>query len=191
MIVAGIGTDVGKSVVAAILTTLFEGAYWKPIQCGPEPMEPLLGSLPIYPPAYRLKASSSPHQAAKIDPAAIVLPKSKRTLIVESCGGLLVPLTPHFTTLDLFSEWSLPWIVVSRHYLGSINHTLLTLEVLKQRKVKILGLIFNGEPDLEKEKAILNLSNVPLLNRLLPEAAICRNTIERYAKLWSGTPLPK
>jgi len=107
-----------------------------------------------------------------------------RPLIIESVGGVMVPLTKTHTTLDLFQTWMCKWVVVSRHYLGSINHTLLTLEVLKQRHIDIAGVIFNGEPNLDSEAAILEISQIPMLARLCPEKEFDKTTIHRYARLW-------
>lgn len=188
IIVAGIGTEVGKTVVSAILTTLLDGEYWKPIQCGDEGIAPLIKQR-IHPPAYSLKAAVSPHHAARLEnisicPELIQLPETTRPLIIESVGGIFVPLSKKILTIDLFEKWKARWVVVSRHYLGSINHTLLTLEALKQRKLSIAGLIFNGEPNPDSEAAILELSGIPFLGRVLPEANLNLQTIERYAKQW-------
>lgn len=191
MIVAGIGTGAGKTVVSAILTTLFEGDYWKPIECGESDSALLKQWLPkhvIYPPAYSLKAPLSPHHAARLENIAIedvILPKTTRPLIIESVGGILVPLSNNKTTLDLFQCWNCKWIVVSRHYLGSINHTLMTLETLKKRGIPIAGIIFNGEANPDSEDAILNISQVPCLARLFPEENITSTTIRRYASQWT------
>jgi dethiobiotin synthetase len=191
--VAGIGTDVGKTVVSAILTTLLKGDYWKPIQCGDEEdsdtatMKRWLNT--TYPPAYSLKAPRSPHHAARLENTliqldSITLPQTTRPLIIEGVGGILVPLTPQISSLDLFKSWNCQWVVVSKHYLGSINHTLLTLEVLKKFRLPILGIIFNGEHNPDTESAILEISQVPVLGRLLPEANLNPQTIQRYAKQW-------
>lgn len=197
IIVAGTGTDVGKTVVAAILTTLFNGDYWKPIQCGDEEnsdtatMKKLIDTTRhnIYPSAYSLKAPLSPHHAARlenisIDLDSIVLPKTSRPLIIEGVGGIFVPLNNTTLSIDLYQTWKCKWIIVSKHYLGSINHTLLTLEVLKQRDISIAGIVFNGEPNPDTETAILEISQPPLLGRLLPETTINPQTIQRYAKEW-------
>lgn len=183
IIVSGIGTDVGKTVVSGILTLLFDGIYWKPIQCGDEENALVLK----LPPAYALKAPLSPHHAARLENIAIQPmhpPKTERPLIIEGVGGVLVPLTTQTTTLDLFKSWNGQWIVVSRHYLGSINHTLLTIEVLKMHQIPILGIIFNGEPNPDTESAILEITKVPFLGRLLPEPEINLTTLKRYVEQW-------
>lgn len=197
IIVTGNGTGVGKTVVSAILTTILKGGYWKPVECDDEEgfdseivarlMDP--DKHPIYPSAYSLKTPVSPHHAARlenisIDPDRIKLPATDRSLIIETAGGVLVPLSTRMISLDLFSAWQARWIIVSRHYLGSINHTLLTIDALKSRKLSILGIIFNGEPNLDSEEAILQISRLPFLGRLLQEEKITKNIVQQYAKVW-------
>lgn len=195
--IAGAGTGVGKTVAAAVLTTRLEGDYWKPIQCGEgkksdtEQMRSWIDTRKhtIHQPAYSLQACLSPHHAARleectIDSKSIQLPATDRPLIIEGVGGLFVPLTLSFLTFDLFKQWKGRWIVVSRHYLGSINHTLLTIEALKLHGQEILGLIFNGDPNQDSEDAILSISKIPMIGRLFPEPIIDSATIQRYAKEW-------
>jgi dethiobiotin synthetase len=197
IMVAGIGTDVGKTIVSAILTTLLKGDYWKPIQCGEEEnsdtatMKRLIDTTrySVHPPAYSLKAPLSPHHAARLENISmnlesIALPQTTRPLIIEGVGGILVPLTPKTSSIDLFKSWDCQWIIVSRHYLGNINHTLLTIEVLKKLYLPILGIIFNGEHNPDSESVILEISQVSVLGRLLPEANLNPQTIQRYAKQW-------
>jgi dethiobiotin synthetase len=197
IIVAGSGTDVGKTVVSAILTTLMEGDYWKPVQCGEErysdtiAMKKLINTTNhhIYSPAYSLKTPLSPHHAARleniaINVEAIIPPQTTRPLIIESVGGIFVPLSTKVLTIDLFESWNCKWVIVSKHYLGSINHTLLTIDALKRRTIPLVGMIFNGEPNPDSEAAILDISKLPLLGRLLPEKNLNPHTIQRYAKQW-------
>jgi dethiobiotin synthetase len=194
--VTGCGTDVGKTVVASILVKALNANYWKPIASGSsqdsdsKAIERLTGidTHKIFPSSYSFKAPLSPHHAAKLEniyiqPDRIVLPQSEEPLVVETAGGVLVPLNEQTVTLDLFEKWNGLWVVVSRHYLGSINHTLLTLEMLKQKNKKIL-LVFNGDFNPESEEAILKLSNVPLLGRVLMENKLNAVTIEGYAREW-------
>ena len=219
-IIAGIGTEVGKTVVSAILTTLFQGDYWKPVQTGEEEvsdtsmMQTLIDTTKhrIHPPAYSFKAPVSPHAASRmentsINPDNILLPHTLRPLIIEMAGGIFTPLSLSSTAvskslflnssdlwiaskprgwinLDLFKCWQGTWILVSKHYLGSINHTLLTHYALKQHNIHPAGLIFNGKPDLDTEEAILQASKLPLLGRLLPEPTINPKTIQKYAEQW-------
>lgn len=191
IIVAGIGTEVGKTIASAILATLLKGSYWKPIECGHSDTACIqsLTNAPIHPPAYSLLAPLSPHHAARlekqtIEPNKIIPPVTTSPLIIESTGGIFVPINETTLTLDLFQEWNCRWVVVSKHYLGSINHTLLTLDALKKRNIAIAGVIFNGEANLDSENAILQISKIPLLGRLLPEPIINRQTIQRYANQW-------
>lgn len=197
IMVAGIGTDVGKTVVSAILTTLLDGDYWKPIQCGDQKntdSNTVKGWINvkrhfIHPPAYSFKAPLSPHHAARLEKTlvrleSIVPPETTRPLIIEGVGGIFVPLTPQILSIDLFNSWNCKWVIVSKHYIGSINHTLLTIEALKQRSLNILGIIFNGEHNPDTESAILNISKVPLLGRLLLENNLNSQTIQRYSKQW-------
>jgi dethiobiotin synthetase len=193
LIVAGIGTEVGKTVVAAILTVLFDGDYWKPIQSGYKDTDVIQNLINpacfrIHPATYSLKAPFSPHHAAllenvSIDLDAIQVPVTDRPLIIESVGGVLVPLNNKELTIDLFKNMG-SWIVVSRHYLGSINHTLLTIEALRHRQQQIQGIIFNGTPNPDTESVILEMTKLKFLGRLLPEKQICSQTIKRYAEEW-------
>lgn len=195
--IAGCGTDVGKTVVAAILTNLLKADYWKPIQCGMEDSSDtfMMGQWTdecintIHHPAYSLKAPLSPHHAARLEnisirTGSIILPKTERTLVIEGVGGIFVPLKTSFLCVDLFQTWSCNWIIVSRNYLGSINHTLLTIEALRQRQIPLAGIIFNGEPNPDSENAILEYSKLSCLGRLLPEPCINLKTIQKYVELW-------
>jgi dethiobiotin synthetase len=194
IVVAGIGTDVGKTIASAILTYTLDGDYWKPVQCGlcrdRETVEELLGGCrPTHPEALYLKAPRSPHHAAKlegftIDPGRIALPQISRPLIIEGCGGVLVPLNLKMSMLDLFASWDCEWVVVSRHYIGSINHTLLTLEAMKRRSLDIRGIIFNGDRCLQTEAAVLKFSNAPCIGRLKQEPQWNLKTIRAYARKW-------
>lgn len=197
IIVAGTGPDVGKTVVSAIVTTLLQADYWKPVQCGDENssdtctvkqwIDPSIST--VHPPAYSFKAPVSPHQAAQqenrcIEMNKFKLPNTQRSLVIESVGGIYVPLTLNNLSIDLFKQWHCKWIVVSRHYIGSINHTLLTLEALKSHGIPILGLIFNGVETPASEQAILGMSGVPFISRLLPEKQINSTIIQKYANQW-------
>lgn len=191
IMVAGIGTDVGKTVVSAILTTLLKGEYWKPIQCGESDSEVVKNWIDafIHPPAYSLKTPLSPHHAARLENTiihweSISVPQTSRPLIIEGVGGILAPLTTSTLSIDLFKSWNCQWVVVSKHYLGSINHTLLTINVLKQLGIPLLGILFNGECNPDSEEAILKIAQLPVLGRLYPEALINSQTIQRYAKQW-------
>ncbi|EJF09252.1 dethiobiotin synthase [Pontibacter sp. BAB1700] len=166
--VTGIGTDVGKTVAAAILTEALQADYWKPVQAGgldftdTDTVKSLISNEKsvFHPEAYRLKMAASPHKAAaaegiEIDVHGLELPETQNNLIVEGAGGLMVPLNKRYLVLDLVQQLGLEVILVSRNYLGSINHTLLTAEVLRYRKVPVAGIIFNGEENQTSEDFII------------------------------------
>ncbi len=192
IVITGCGTDVGKTVVAAILARAWGADYWKPVQCcgDGEPdtqrVARLVPGSTVYPASYTLQGHLSPHHAARlegieINTAVLSPPKTSRQLLIETAGGLLVPLTPSKLAIDLYTSWEAHWIVVSRHYVGSINHTLLTLKALQQRGLPILGVIFNGDPNPDTEQAILHFSGVRSLGRISPEPTINFQVIAKYA----------
>jgi dethiobiotin synthetase len=180
LVVAGIGTDVGKTVASAVLCRTLAADYWKPVASGTEDgpvdhqvMPALLAGTAskIHPCAYVFRKSLSPHIAAKLDGEEIGLeriqiPQTDRPLIIELAGGLAVPLNDSSTNLDLLTAWRFPVVVVSRHYLGSINHTLLTLEALRARDIPVAGIIFNGDELPDTERIIERLGRVPVWGRI-------------------------
>jgi len=178
LFVTGIGTGVGKTVVAAALVRHYGADYWKPVQSGDldntdsQSVRKWLGeSVTIHSERYRLTRPMSPHAAAAADGIDIcvsdfVLPSTRKDLIVEGAGGLLVPLNLHETLADLILHLRLPVAVVVRHYLGSINHTLLTCSVLKEKGIPVSGLIFNGTENRDSEQAILHLTDLPVMGRV-------------------------
>ena len=180
-IVTGTDTDAGKTIFAAALLAATGGTYWKPIQAGLEGETDSMavarlagGSGTVLPEVYRLTTPASPHLAAQIDdveiePAKLHLPEGegiREPLIVEGAGGVLVPLTRSRLQVDLFAQWGLPAIIVSRTRLGTINHTLLTIEALKRRGIPIVGIAFSGEPNDDSEQTICRIGNVARLGRL-------------------------
>jgi len=186
--ITGIGTGIGKTVVSAILTEKLKADYWKPIQSGDLENSDSLsiekmisnGTTKIHPERYRLSQPLSPHLSAKLDQieidlATFQLPQSDNDLIVEGAGGLMVPLNDRHLIIDLIKKLDLEVIIVSQNYLGSINHTLLTIDVLKRNNIKIKGIIFNGGANIESENYILNYTNiiclgkVPSLEEITPE----------------------
>ena len=194
LFITGIGTDIGKTIVAAILTEALQADYWKPVQAGLTPATDAgtvreLVQNPVshfHPERFRLQLPASPHAAAAAEgrtlrPADFALPATANHLIVEGAGGLLVPLAPGFLVVDLIAQLGLDVVVVSRNYLGSINHTLLTLEALRARGLPVRGLIFNGEPTPATEDFIRQHTAVPILPRLRPEAEISAAVVSRYA----------
>lgn len=176
--VTGIGTDVGKTVAAAVITQALDADYWKPVQAGLDQTDTdTLRALVTrtgfraHPEAYRLRAPMSPHAAAARENIEIRLdriqtPATDRTLVIEGAGGLLVPLADGSRVVDLIVQLNAPVVVVSRHYLGSINHTLLTLEALRARDISLLGVLFVGEENPETEAAIRGASGDRILGRI-------------------------
>jgi dethiobiotin synthetase len=177
-IVTGTDTDAGKTVFAAGLAGHLGGWYWKPVQAGLEDgsdseRAAALSGLPrerILPEAWRLTTPCSPHRAAEIDgvviePDRLTLPE-QRPLVVEGAGGALVPLTREVLFADLFARWGLPAIVVARTSLGTINHSLLTIEALRARGVPIHGVAFVGDPVEDSEATICAIGRVRRLGRL-------------------------
>lgn len=197
IIVAGTGPDIGKTLVSAILVKMLQADYWKPVQCGnldetdTDTVRRLtaMNADRYYPERYRLLTPLSPHHAARLEgisiiPQTIIPPKTSRNLVIECAGGVLVPLTMDVLQLDLFAEWNADWILVSKHYLGSINHTLMSLEAMQKRNVKLIGIVFNGEENMDTEQVILKHSKVPVIGRLTQEINISPQTINQYAEKW-------
>ncbi|UOQ50842.1 dethiobiotin synthase [Hymenobacter cellulosivorans] len=202
LFVTGIGTDVGKTVAAAILTEALQADYWKPVQAGLEPTTDTATVRSLvrnpnsvfHPETYRLHLPASPHAAAAaeqvtIRAAAFQLPRTDNHLVVEGAGGLLVPLASGLLLVDVIQQLGLEVVVVSRNYLGSINHTLLTLEALRQRGIRVRGLLFNGEPTPATEDFIAQHTGVPVMPRLRTESVVSAETVSRYAaefRQWFG-----
>lgn len=194
IVVAGIGTEIGKTICSAILVENLKADYWKPIQSGyPEDSdvrtikELTSKHATFHPSSYNLKAPLSPHTAAEMEGIEIELnqfqlPQTNNHLVVELAGGLMVPINDHETNLDLIKKLQLPIVLVSKNYLGSINHTLLSIEILRQHQIEIVGLMINGEPNPSGEKFIENFSNLPVLCRVNQEVSIHSETIQEYAK---------
>lgn len=179
--VTGTGTGVGKTVVSAGLASALGGDYWKPVQTGcledsdTDTVTRLaaLGPGRAHPPAHVYEAPLSPHEAARLEGAAIdladfELPGTDRALVVEGAGGLLVPLNDRHTMADLISRLGLPCVLVALSGLGTINHTLLSLEALKARHIPLLGVIMNGEPNAANADAIRTFGGVPVLLEIAP-----------------------
>jgi dethiobiotin synthase len=208
--VTGTGTDVGKTVVAAALADRLQADYWKPVQSGladlPEGDSGTvarLGGLAaerIVPPLYGLQAPLSPDQAAalegvRIDMAAFGLPDGNRPsggnrpLVVEGAGGVLVPLTHRHMMVHLMARLLLPTVVVANSGLGTINHTLLTLDALRSRNLPIAGVILNGPPQPENARAIERFGATPILGLLPPLLPLSCETLRATAATWDLSPL--
>lgn len=193
-VITGIGTDVGKTVVSAIVAEALQARYWKPVQAGDLDNSDSIKvarwtqNVKVLPEAFRLNQPMSPHAAAALEEIDIsleqlTLPEFHGNLIVEGAGGVLVPINSNgLVFADLFAHWKLPVIVVSRHYLGSINHTLLTVELLKSRGIEIEGIIFNGEENLATEDIIVSISGVKKLGRIPIAAEVNQEFVLREAE---------
>jgi dethiobiotin synthetase len=188
LFITGIGTGIGKTIVAAILTESLNADYWKPIQSGDldnsdtKKVKSLItnSKTVLHPESYRLTQPYSPHKSAaidgiRIDPEQIILPETSNKLVIEGAGGLMVPLNDNFLMVDLIPQLNAEVILVVQHYLGSINHTLLSLEVLRGRKIPVKAIIFNGDKDEYSEKAISNYIkcktlSIPKIDRVNKES---------------------
>ncbi|WP_299247699.1 dethiobiotin synthase [uncultured Cytophaga sp.] len=192
--ITAISTDSGKTLISAIVTNALQADYWKPIQAGVEQtdsdtMRQLLHSdySMIHPEAYLLKMPASPHAAAKdegvvIDLNTIQLPDTHgNDLVIEGAGGILVPLNDTDVVADLITHLDAEVILVSNHYLGSINHTLLTAEELKRRNIKVKGIIFNGPDNKETESIILKKTGYTELLHVYPEKKITSEILKAYS----------
>ncbi|MCP9629416.1 dethiobiotin synthase [Rhodopseudomonas palustris] len=179
IIVTGTDTGVGKTVFAAALAGALDADYWKPVQAGLDEGTDRenvlqLSGLPearLLPEAYRLNTPASPHLAAEldgvtIDPERLVLPQTQRPLVIEGAGGLLVPLTRTLLTIDVFARWQAPVVLCARTSLGTINHTLLSVEALRARHIPLLGIAFIGDENAESERVIGDFSGARRLGRL-------------------------
>jgi dethiobiotin synthetase len=196
--VTGIGTDVGKTIASAIITEALEADYWKPIQAGDlensdtHKVKDLVSNnnSTFHPNAVALKTPMSPHAAAEIDgvtvtSATIKRPKVNNNLVIEGAGGLYVPINNEEKIMSLITGED-EIIVVSRHYLGSINHTLLTIEAIKAKGLKLAGIIFNGDENKSTEEVILKMTGVKFLGRIENEPYFDKNVIKEYAGNFKG-----
>ncbi len=194
LFITGIGTGIGKTIVSAVLTEKLKSDYWKPIQSGDlDDSDTLkvkgLVSNPtsvFHTEAYRLTQPYSPHKSAAIDGITIdlnkiIAPETNNNLLIEGAGGLMVPLNDDYLMIDLIKQLDVEVVLVSQNYLGSINHTLLSVAILKQYDIKIAGIIFNGKTDENSESYILNYTGLKLLGHL-PEF----ETVDKDAIIKAG-----
>lgn len=182
LFITGIGTGIGKTVVSAILVESFNADYWKPIQSGDLDDSDTLKVKSLvsntrsvfHSEAYRLSQPFSPHKSADldgivIDPLKIIIPETDNRLIIEGAGGLMVPLNNSFLMIDLIQQLKAEVILVVKHYLGSINHTLLSLDALRSRQIPVKAIVFNGDSDQYSEDVIMSYSKcksiaIPTIN---------------------------
>ena len=178
IVITGTDTDIGKTVFAAGLTAAIGARYWKPVQAGladgSDAASVVTLGVPtshVIPEAYRLTTPCSPHLAAEIDgiaidPDRLALPQVDGPLVVEGAGGVMVPVTRDLIFADLFARWGKPVVLVARTGLGTINHSLLSIEALRSRGVPILGITFVGDAVEDSEATIATLGKVRRLGRL-------------------------
>ena len=192
--VTGIGTGIGKTLISAIITEYLQADYWKPIQSGDLDNSDTMTvrrlvtneKTVFHEERFRLTQPLSPHASSEIDEIEMKLedfiaPESdNQHLVIEGAGGLLVPINKKTTIADLIKFLDASVIIVSRNYLGSINHTLLTIQELQRREIPVLGLVFNGEYLPQTEDFIANYSGLPVLFRLDNEAIINKYTVRKY-----------
>ena len=194
LFITGISTDVGKTIASAIVVEALQADYWKPIQAGDldnsdsHKINALGNSqkAKVFPNSYALNTPASPHLAAKLDGITIDLkqikePKTNNHLVIEGAGGILVPLNDTDCVVDLIQK-DYKVIVVSRHYLGSINHTLLTFEALKNRNIAVAGIIFSGDENKATEEIILKKTGANFIGRIDNEPYFDAEVIGYYAE---------
>lgn len=193
--VTGTDTDVGKTLVSAWLVHHWRAEYWKPVQSGAAEgsdaasVAALVPAATVHPSAVVLQAPLSPHEAARreglrVDLSALTPPPARAPLVVEGAGGVLVPLNETALMVDLIERLRLPALVVARSRLGTINHTLLTVEMLRRRHVPILGVVMNGQRHPANRQAIEHYGGVPVLAEIQPLPAVTAATV-------AGLPPPE
>ncbi|MDM9620469.1 dethiobiotin synthase [Rhizobium sp. AC44/96] len=191
-VISGTDTGIGKTVFSAALTNALGGYYWKPVQSGLDEETDAetvarLGAVPverIVPEVYKLATPASPHLSARIDgvsidPQRLVPPQVDGPLVIEGAGGLMVPLSERLLFADVFAQWRIPVILCARTALGTINHTLLSIEAMRHRAIPIFGIAFIGEENLETETIIIELSGVRSLGRLPLLASLTATAVSK------------
>ena len=195
LVICGTDTDVGKTVVSALVVQGLNATYWKPVQCGLENGEGdrervqrwlALPEARVLPEAYRFQAPVSPHWAAELEPGArrpiasekLALPAVEGPLVVETAGGLLVPLRLDWLQIEQLQRWNLPVLLVARSGLGTLNHTLLSIEALRRRDLPLLGILLNGEPHPNNAATLEAISGIPVLGCLPPLAQLDAATLQ-------------
>jgi len=192
IVVAGISTRVGKTLFSAILVEALNGYYWKPVQCGlPADRDWVAAQLSLkercFPEDVALNTPCSPHLAAKIEgkvieAAHLVPPDCSGPLVIEGTGGLLTPLNETETWVDAALAWDAQWILVHRHYLGSLNHCLLTLEGICSRGIRLRGIVFIGNGDRATEEMLLKKGKTICIGRIGWQEALTPEYVQRFAK---------
>jgi len=192
IVVTGTDTGIGKTIFSAGLAGFLGASYWKPVQSGLEEETDAqlvarlagLAADRIVPERYRLRTPASPHQSAaidgvRIDPAALDVPDTgDRPLVIEGAGGLMVPLNDDTLFIEMFERWRLPVVLCARTALGTINHSLLSVEALRKRRIDTLGIAFIGESNPESERAICEIGQVRRLGRLPWLSPLAADTLQ-------------
>lgn len=198
VVISGTDTGVGKTVCAALMTAVLNARYWKPVQAGIEEETDSegvmrmaeIGEEEIIAEGYRLAAPMSPDQAAAREGVLIEVdrlspPPSDRALVIEGAGGLLVPLNRRSAMIDLFAAWRIPLLLVARSGLGTLNHTLLSIEALQRRDLPTVGIVLSGERHPENERTLAEWSPVPVVGRIPRLERIDRRTLlQVYEREW-------
>jgi dethiobiotin synthetase len=194
--VTGIGTDVGKTVVSSILVEALQADYWKPVQTGSyfstdaSKVQKYISNAvtKVHPESYVLKQYMSPHAAAELEGVHIELshiqipPSENKVMIIEGAGGIMVPINEKEFIIDIIRKFDCETVLVIQNYLGSINHSMLSIDVLKYRGIKLLGIVFNGPPHKLSEDIIMKYADVPCIGRIYKESVINAEVITRYAQ---------
>ncbi len=194
ILIAGIHTGIGKTVCSAVVCQALGYDYWKPVQAGTDGTDSLFiqqnvtnPKCVIHPERYRLQIPASPHYAAAMEgidikPTDFVLPQTDNEIVIETAGGIHSPLANNFLNVDLMKQLHLPAVIVSNYYLGSINHTLLTVETLQRRDISIKGIVFIGKEVAASKEFILQYTKLPLLFSIPPFEKINKEVIADFAK---------
>ena len=195
LFVTGIGTEVGKTIASSILVENLKADYWKPIQAGElensdsiKVKNLISNTISVFhSESYKLKEPMSPHAAAERDNITIELlkiipPKTDNHLVIEGAGGVFVPLNKEDCILDIIPKTNSEVVIVSRHYLGSINHTLLTIKALQDRNISIKGIIFSGDENKDTESIIIKMTGIKFLFRINEEIEFNKEIIKKYAQ---------
>jgi dethiobiotin synthetase len=193
--VTGIGTDVGKTVAAAIICEALQADYWKPVQTGSyfstdsDKLKKYISNsrTKIHPESYVLRQYMSPHAAAELEGKQITLesihvPQADNVMVIEGAGGIMVPLNDREFIVDLIVKCEAEVVLVIQNYLGSINHSILSIDSLKFRNIPVMGIIFNGPPHKLSEDIILSYSGLKCLGRIQKEQIINREVVTKYAE---------
>lgn len=196
--ITGIGTDVGKTVTSAVIVEALQADYWKPIQTGnyhgtdSQQVIDLISNTQtvVHSETYNFSRPMSPHAAAELDGVEInldyiLMPVTRNHMVIEGAGGLMVPINNQHFMIDIIQKFNPEVILVIQNYLGSINHSLLSIDALKNRGLNLVGLVINGPPHELSEKIIVSYAGVPCIGRIMPEKEINKEVVKKYASSFS------